>query len=134
MHPISIRATRLRTIGIRFEHGEGRMQRWDWSVVRAYLPAALALATAFLASLAMPEVQAGSMRVQAGADWDWTAYALFALACLLGAGATLRLWRRRQVAGLLCPCGGLLGPERKDRRGDRISICRACGREWYRRG
>lgn len=109
------------------------MQRWDWSVVRAYLPTALALLAAFLASLAVPEVQAGSMHVEAGADWDWTAYALFALACLLGVAATLRLWRRRQAAGLLCRCGGLLGPERTDRRGGRASACRACGREWYRR-
>lgn len=109
------------------------MQRWDWSVVRAYLPTALALMTAFLASLAMPEVRAGATRVDAGADWNWAAYALFALACLLGAGATLRLWRRRQATGLLCQCGGLLGPERMDGRGGRASVCRACGRTWRRR-
>lgn len=109
------------------------MQRWDWSVVRAYLPTALALTTAFLASLAVPDVRAGAIPVAATADWDWAPYVLFALACVLGAGATHRLWRRRQAAGLLCPCGGLLGPERVGRKGGRASVCRACGREWRRR-
>ncbi|MGX5729877.1 hypothetical protein ACWKWK_04985 [Pseudoxanthomonas beigongshangi] len=109
------------------------MQRWDWSVARAYLPTALALATAFLASLRVPAVQAGAMRAGPAADWDWAAYLLFALACLLGTAATLRLWRRRQTAGLLCRCGGLLGPEKMGRKGVRATVCRACGREWRRR-
>ncbi len=105
------------------------MQRWDWSAARAYLPTALTLATAFLASLRVPALQ-GPMR--AGAPVDWAPCLLFALACLLGIGATRRLWRRRQAVGLLCPCGGLLGAERMGRRGSRTSVCRACGREWRR--
>jgi len=109
------------------------MQRWDWSVAWAYLPAALALAIAFIASLGGPGVQAaGSMRADA-ADGDWAPYALFALACLFGMAATLRLWKRRRAAGLLCECGGLLGPARPGRKGAPASICRACGRTWHHR-
>lgn len=109
------------------------MRGWDWSVARAYLPTALALGIAFAASLIAPQAQAGSWPIGAAATLAWAPYALFALAVLLGGWVTVRLWRFRQAAGLICHCGGLLGPERSLGAHQRARVCRDCGRQWRRR-
>lgn len=109
------------------------MQGWDWSVARAYLPTALALGIAFAASLMVPHAQAGSSGAAVDTALVWLPYGLFVLAVALGGWVSIRLWRSRQVAGLICRCGGLLGPERSVGLNLRTRICRDCGRQWRRR-
>lgn len=106
------------------------MQQWDWKAVRAFVPAALALSVAWLATWLPAQASVvPAAHVPAGGVPAWLPYAALALAALLGAITCTRLWRTRRAQGLICECGGLLGGEH--RHGGRTSrTCRACGRHW----
>jgi hypothetical protein len=110
------------------------MRRWDGKAVRAYLPAVFALGVAYASSLVLPQWQADPARAGMASLLGWLPYVALAIAAAMGAWVSVRLWRAQYGTGLVCECGGLLGSERRGRRGAWVRRCPACGRQWKRPG
>ena len=110
------------------------MRHWDGKAVRAYLPAVVALGVAYASSLLLPALQASPARAGLASSLGWLPYVALAVAAALGTWVSVRLWRSQYGTALVCECGGLLGSERRGRRGAWIRSCRDCGRQWKRPG
>lgn len=106
------------------------MDRWNWSVLRAYAPALMALVVAYSATALLARWQADPALAGLAARLAWVPYLALGLSALSGAWVSARLWRTERRAGLLCDCGGLLGGDRRDRQGRLRRTCRQCGRHW----
>lgn len=106
------------------------MDRWKWSVMRAFSPALLALVVAYAATLLLTHWQSDPVLADAADRLWWVPYTVLAAAALMGLRVGARLWRSERNAGLLCDCGGLLGGTRRDRAGRLLCTCKQCGRHW----
>ena len=103
------------------------MDRWDWMAVRAYAPAALALAIAFALTWVIGGWQESRHLASYVSLARWAPLAALAFAFGHGSWTTFRIWRAERGDGLLCECGGLLGYERDGRYGP-YRRCLACSR------
>lgn len=108
------------------------MNRWDWMAVRAYTPAAFALVGAFVLMWVASGLDAGSYAAAIFAPVKWASLAALVFGSLHGGWTTYRLWRAERGEGVLCDCGGLLGPEIDGRYGP-YRKCLACRRNVARR-
>ncbi len=103
------------------------MNRFGWMVLRAYLPAMVALLLAMAAmvwtSLLGQQVTAPALAVLL----RWLPPLALLAALVAGAIATLRMWRWQHGQTPVCRgCGGLLGKLRHGAQGD-YRKCLACG-------
>ena len=108
------------------------MNRWDWMAVRAFAPAAFALVGALLLMWVVSGLGSSPYAAVIFAPAKWLSLAALMFGTLHGGWTTYRLWRAERGEGVLCACGGLLGPEIDGRYG-LYRKCLGCRRNVARR-
>lgn len=103
------------------------MDRFGWMVVRAYLPALLALVLAVVCMF-WTSLFGEFAPLRALVPWTkWLPPILLLAALVAGLATTLRLWRWKQGELPVCPgCGGPMGRVHHAAGGD-WRKCQACG-------
>lgn len=109
------------------------MDRRDWMAIKAYLPAAFALAVAVVSMAAVSGWQNNPYLAGFFTAARWPPVAALAFATGHAAWTTYRLWQAERGEGLLCACGGPLGHERNGQYGRPFRRCLACARNVARR-
>lgn len=108
------------------------MNRWDWMAVRAFAPAAFALVGALLLMRVVSGLGSNPYAAVIFVPAKWLSLAALMFGTLHGGWTTYRLWRAERGEGVLCDCGGLLGPEIGGHYGP-YRKCLACRRNVARR-
>ena len=105
------------------------MDRFDVQTLRAYTPAVVLCGSGLAALYVLAGWVDSPMLGALAHTFRWPAFAAVSAGLGHCAWMTWRLWCAEQGIGLLCTCGGLLGPERDGRasRGGRYRRCLACG-------